>query len=561
MTANEHFRQDSTIEGLRNEFSACRRKLESKCEALLILSQELDQCRSEKDQFKLMAEQLQERYHVLKRSLSGQPLMTSTETGIDRKSVDSQSQNLLRLWCEAKELGKSLQFEVDDLKQKLFDAQGDIKLLREQIVRQRVGTTDEGMMTRHFPAHERETLVQKLESANEQNLQLEHDLKSLLDEKEELITERDVYKTKHERLNHELNNILKGDENRIVDIDALVMENKYLQERLKQMEEEKSMAVAAVSKYKSLLKKKKAKSSIKLGQNRGGGMIVTQKQVQYLLDTDQEMLHTPEAISDLHALSAALLDSVNDKNLALSHQRKTNKILANRVAELEKKIKTLELVGFWGVPESLSSNDLCSPTSNDGLFKLEDNTAHQASGNFKDNVSESESDSKSSPSPGSDDIFAKHDFDHRKDSENNLNYTKTCIADSQKDHNYITNEQGYFSEQCQFYENTNNVDDKSGTSENPDITEFGLLLDKVTKKMHTMTHNISETLEQSSVHLKNEKEFDVDNMETYADSSTPDNPLLKGKPESHGSITATDDTMHDVAGNASNDDVPHNVEC
>ena len=45
---------------------------------------------------------------------------------------------------------------------------GDIKLLREQIARQRVGTTDEGMNTRHFPAHEREELVNKLEESKDQ---------------------------------------------------------------------------------------------------------------------------------------------------------------------------------------------------------------------------------------------------------------------------------------------------------------------------------------------------------------------------------------------------------
>lgn len=104
------------------------------------------------------------------------------------------------------------------------------------------------MNTRHFPAHEREELVKKLEASCEevsvyygsilidviancffflsQFQQLERDLQQVLDEKEELVTERDVYKNKYERLNQELNYILKGDENRIVDIDALSMENK-----------------------------------------------------------------------------------------------------------------------------------------------------------------------------------------------------------------------------------------------------------------------------------------------------------------------------------------------
>ncbi len=53
------------------QYQICRRKLDSKCEALLILSKDLDQIRQERDQFKLMAEQVQERYQALKRQLAG----------------------------------------------------------------------------------------------------------------------------------------------------------------------------------------------------------------------------------------------------------------------------------------------------------------------------------------------------------------------------------------------------------------------------------------------------------------------------------------------------------
>ena len=53
------------------QYQICRHKLESKNEALLILSKELDECRSERDQFKLMAEQLRERCQGMKRQLAG----------------------------------------------------------------------------------------------------------------------------------------------------------------------------------------------------------------------------------------------------------------------------------------------------------------------------------------------------------------------------------------------------------------------------------------------------------------------------------------------------------
>ena len=45
----------------------CKRKLESKKEALLILSKELDTCQQERDQYKLMANQLRERHQSLKK--------------------------------------------------------------------------------------------------------------------------------------------------------------------------------------------------------------------------------------------------------------------------------------------------------------------------------------------------------------------------------------------------------------------------------------------------------------------------------------------------------------
>ncbi|KAL0596487.1 hypothetical protein AAY473_034437 [Plecturocebus cupreus] len=49
------------------KYLVCKRKLESKKEALLILSKELDTCQQERDQYKLMANQLRERHQSLKK--------------------------------------------------------------------------------------------------------------------------------------------------------------------------------------------------------------------------------------------------------------------------------------------------------------------------------------------------------------------------------------------------------------------------------------------------------------------------------------------------------------
>ena len=46
-------------------------------------------------------------------------------------------------------------------------------------------------------------------------------------------------------------------------------------------------------------------------------------------------------ISDLKSLCLALLDNLNDKSLALTHQRKTNKLLATKIADLEQRMAIL----------------------------------------------------------------------------------------------------------------------------------------------------------------------------------------------------------------------------
>lgn len=81
---------------------------------------------------------------------------------------------------------------------------------------------------------------------------MQFDFRSLLDEKEEIVTERDAYKCKVHRLNHELNMALKNEnaQAKVLDIDALVLENKYLQDRLTTMETEMELSQHTLSKYK-----------------------------------------------------------------------------------------------------------------------------------------------------------------------------------------------------------------------------------------------------------------------------------------------------------------------
>ncbi|KAM8939529.1 coiled-coil domain-containing protein 149 [Pelodytes ibericus] len=338
-------RTESDWQGLVNEFLVCKRKLESKKEALLILSKELDTCQQERDQYKLMANQLRERHQSLKKKyrelIDGDPTLPPEK----RKQA-----NLAQLLGDSRERSKKLEQEMKDLQQRLVEVQGDNKLLRMTIAKQRLGDDEVGV--RHFAPHEREDLVLQLEKAREQIENLEHDLQSAMDELQDVKQERSFFQDKAGRLNQELNHVLGGDEKRIIDIDALCMENRYLQERLKQLQEEVNLQKSNIVKYKNALERRKnSKSNVRSNSSALTG-VLSAKQVQELLSDDHgcSLPATPQSISDLKSLASALLETIHEKNMVIQHQRQTNKILGNRVAELEKKLRTLEVSGLWSLP-------------------------------------------------------------------------------------------------------------------------------------------------------------------------------------------------------------------
>ncbi|XP_026017614.1 coiled-coil domain-containing protein 149-like isoform X1 [Astatotilapia calliptera] len=338
-------RSESDWQGLVSEFLVCKRKLESKKEALLILSKELDTCQQERDQYKLMANQLRERHQGLKKKyrelIDGDPSLPPEK----RNQV-----NLAQLLRDSRERTKQLAEEVKELTQRLAEAQGDNKLLRMTITRQRLG--DEEVGVRHFPAHEREDLVCKLERAGLQMEEMENNMKALTDELQDVKAERTVFREKAERLNMELNHILGNHEARIIDVDALCMENKYLHDRLNQLQEEVNLLKSNIMKYKTALERRKNSSTYGKSNNSPLTGVLSAKQVQEMLLEEQgcSLPATPQSIADLKSLATALLETIHEKNLVIQHQRHSNRILGNRVADLERKLKTLEVSGLWSLP-------------------------------------------------------------------------------------------------------------------------------------------------------------------------------------------------------------------
>ncbi|XP_016325210.1 coiled-coil domain-containing protein 149-A isoform X1 [Sinocyclocheilus anshuiensis] len=338
-------RSESDWQGLVNEFLICKRKLESKKDALLILSKELDSCQQERDQYKLMANQLRETHQTLKKKYRELIDGDSSLPPEKRNQV-----NLAQLLMDSRERNKKLADEIKELTQRLSETQGDNKLLRMTITKQRLGDDEVGV--RHFPAHEREDLVRQLEKAALHREELEHSLKTLSDELQDVKAERTVFKEKAERLNLELNHILGGQEKHIIDVDALCMENKYLQERFKQVQEEVSLLKSNIQKYKTALDRRRNPEIGGKSNSRALTGVLSPKQVQGLLSEDNgcSLPATPQSISDLKSLATALLETIHEKNIIIQHQRQTNRILGNRVADLERKLKTLEISGLWSLP-------------------------------------------------------------------------------------------------------------------------------------------------------------------------------------------------------------------
>lgn len=276
----------------------------------MILSKELDTCQQERDQYKLMANQLRERHQSLKKKY--RELMDGDPTLPPEKRNQA---NLAQLLSSSRERNKQLAEEIKEIQQRLAEAQGDNKLLRMTIAKQRLGDEDVG--SRHFPAHEREDLVQQLEKTQQQIEQLDHDYQAAVDELQDVTVERSFYQEKSGRLNQEINHILGGHENRIIDVDALCMENRYLHEHLKQIQEEVNILKNNISKYKNALERKKNPKSSGRSSSSALTGVLSAKQVQELLSEDHgcSLPATPQSISDLKSLATALLETLEVSGL------------------------------------------------------------------------------------------------------------------------------------------------------------------------------------------------------------------------------------------------------
>ena len=307
--------------------------------------------------------------------------------------------------------------KYEESEQQLHDSRSDLRLLREQIVRQRVGSLNEGLANfsraESSPHHQapsaqstqREDLIKEIELLREQRLTIENDLKLALCQKEELEIERDSFKIKYNKLNEFLiessrplypnssndfnsaikdveeidknNNTKRLDSKRTqisLNVDELLSQNKYLKESNQNLIEE-------IDLLKSSIKKSKQTST--------EFKVVNKKQVEALLSKSEQLVSEHQMgspslgysgcvdlINELKKLVESLLENLNDRLTANVHQKKVNKMLATRIQDLEAQAEVYirqgnDQIGFESIkiPEPCSSSSPMSTSAHLSLLK------------------------------------------------------------------------------------------------------------------------------------------------------------------------------------------------
>ena len=354
--------------------------LQRKREALLLLAKDLEKCMKERDQVRSLIKKIVSTCECGAASLvakdrdfpaascdnGGSP---SAYTGLSKENeleLRRQKGIINELIKQKREMSE----EIKHLQNKNMEAHEDIKLLRETVARQRVGSsggnagTSSSYSSANYHANDigcgqarLEVLITELEASKLRNDELEQELFAHREQNKEQSNEKLFYVSRSERLNTELNHILGGDtEKAIVDIDALTLENNHLKTQLSQVKCEKDILQAHYLKLKQISGKPKPnpkrndKSIFHSVSQRTASTVngqcnfLSTKEVQnYLMGAPGENFPvSAKTVEELHTLALSLTETIEEKNMSLSHQKQTNKALGVRVSELENKLKAIE---------------------------------------------------------------------------------------------------------------------------------------------------------------------------------------------------------------------------
>ncbi|GMT01158.1 hypothetical protein PENTCL1PPCAC_23332, partial [Pristionchus entomophagus] len=334
-------------------------KLTAKTEALLRVGADLEEAASERKSWKAEAASYERNLQRIE-----QELAKSHET-IDRlKSGHAAEKSELEGRIAKAELRlRSTDVDGSQLRAEIRELQKDCKIYRQKLAKVEVlrmesedtgdvfsPSSESGRRVSSSMRENRcsEQRLEDFEKLTHEHRQLEADFQTLLTLKEESIQEKDVMAKKLERLQTELSYLLNGDTRRIgEDLDDVLAENRFLKAQLNNAQEESDTMKATLSKYRRMAEesdnKRQQARERKPSEEDGLGdkssvAVINMKQIREMVSSHSIELDE----SDYRSITTILLDLCNDKQMALAHQRKTNKIIGSRLAEVEAKLSKLE---------------------------------------------------------------------------------------------------------------------------------------------------------------------------------------------------------------------------
>lgn len=215
-------------------------------EVIRILRKELDKYRTERDQFKLMAETIQLRYSAMK----------SQQYPASDDFLDTSS--AIKLLNDMREKNLKLSTELERTKEKLQEKEGDIQVLREEkrdlALRLEEQKDSRNASSSMLQEAERQDFLSQLEKQKRTNAQLKFDMQNMVDDKFDLFSEMEAYKNKSRRLQEELESISHGNllesAKESAGIEQLKAENDQLKDRMRNMEKDLEMSTEIIVKYK-----------------------------------------------------------------------------------------------------------------------------------------------------------------------------------------------------------------------------------------------------------------------------------------------------------------------
>lgn len=181
---------------------------------------------------------------------------------------------------------------------------------------------------------EKEVLIQQLEKAQVQILELDRQVKQLQDDKEELQGERDHFSCKCEGLVKCLEEEKTRQPPSHYALQAILEENGKLKLALVDAEAERDHARGKMDRYRRAIERRKTVEA-------------AGEQVVCSADKKQDLKLAVKRISELESLANSLSQSVKEKSVTITHQKSANKVLATKVAELEHQLKVWEVSRVW----------------------------------------------------------------------------------------------------------------------------------------------------------------------------------------------------------------------